>query len=98
MLRFISIFLGVLIALFAFEVSAFGGRYVVEPFTNGLAVLSTWIIMLFDDNVLPGSVELDVVPLVPPVPVAGLDRAGCGDRVVAVAALGVPSESGAARR
>lgn len=51
MLRFVLIFLGVLGGLFAFEVSTIGGLYVVEPFTNALAKLSTWIIMLFDDDV-----------------------------------------------
>lgn len=51
MLRFFLIFMGVLVALFAFEVSHFGEAYFVIPFTDGLAKISAWIIMLFDDQV-----------------------------------------------
>jgi exosortase H (IPTLxxWG-CTERM-specific) len=51
MLRFFLIFLGVLAALFAFEISYVGETYFVNPFTDGLAKLSAWIIMLFDDQV-----------------------------------------------
>jgi exosortase H (IPTLxxWG-CTERM-specific) len=51
MLRFFLIFMGVLVALFAFEISHVGETYFVIPFTDGLAKVSAWIIMLFDDQV-----------------------------------------------
>ncbi len=52
MLRFFLIFMGVLIALFGFEISAFGEKWFVVPFTDLLARVSSWIILLFDDQVI----------------------------------------------
>jgi exosortase H (IPTLxxWG-CTERM-specific) len=51
MLRFFLIFLGVLAALFAFEISHVGETWFVFPFTDGLAQFSAWLIKLFDSNV-----------------------------------------------
>lgn len=51
MLRFFLVFMVVLAALFAFEISTFGETHFVIPFTDGLAQLSAWIIKLFDDDV-----------------------------------------------
>jgi exosortase H (IPTLxxWG-CTERM-specific) len=52
MLRFLIIFMVVCLGLFAFEVSVPGEKWVVNPFTSVLASFSTWLITLFDDNVL----------------------------------------------
>lgn len=52
MLRFLSIFSFVCLGLFLFEVSKPGETWVVIPFTNVLASFSTWLITLFDDNVV----------------------------------------------
>ena len=52
MLRFLIIFSVVCLGLFAFEVSVPGEKWVVVPFTNALAAFSTWLITLFDADVL----------------------------------------------
>lgn len=51
MVRFFLVFLGVLAALFAFEVSKFGETHFVVPFTDALAQISAWLIKLFDSDV-----------------------------------------------
>lgn len=51
MVRFFFVFLGVLSALFWFEISKFGETHFVIPFTDGLAQVSSWIIKLFDSDV-----------------------------------------------
>jgi len=51
MVRFFFVFLGVLSALFWFEISKFGETHFVIPFTDALAQVSAWIIKLFDSDV-----------------------------------------------
>ena len=51
MVRFFLVFMGVLSALFWFEISKFGETHFVLPFTDLLAQLSAWIIKLFDSDV-----------------------------------------------
>ena len=51
MVRFFLVFVGVLAALFAFEVSKFGETHFVVPFTDALAQISAWLIKLFDSEV-----------------------------------------------
>jgi len=51
MIRFFLVFLGVLAALFTFEISKFGETYFVLPFTDVLAQISAWLIKLFDSDV-----------------------------------------------
>ncbi|MEZ5443421.1 MAG: exosortase H [Lysobacterales bacterium] len=52
MLRFLLIFTVVCLGLFAFEVSKPGETWVVTPFTDVLASFSTWLIKLFDEDVV----------------------------------------------
>ena len=52
MVRFISIFLLVLMVLFGLEMLEPVHVRVVEPFTGYIAALSAWLIMPFDDSVM----------------------------------------------
>ena len=52
MFRFIAIFLGMLVALFAIELLQPVQRHVIVPFTGALAHVAVWIMQLFDGNVV----------------------------------------------
>jgi exosortase H (IPTLxxWG-CTERM-specific) len=51
MLRFSILFLVLLFVLFTLEVLGPVEKYVIFPFTEGLATFSTWLILMFDDSV-----------------------------------------------
>lgn len=52
MFRFLILFFVICMVLFGIEVSNWGGKWIVEPFTGVLAAVSVWLITLFDDNVI----------------------------------------------
>lgn len=52
MLRFFVLFLVLLATLFALELTPWAQTYLVVPWTNTLARISTWIVTLFDPNVI----------------------------------------------
>ena len=52
MARFLLLFVGVLVGLFAIEMLKPVQEAVIQPFTGLLAALSTAIILPFDDTVL----------------------------------------------
>ena len=52
MVRFFVLFLVLLAALFALELTPWAQQYLVVPWTNALAAISTSIVTLFDSNVI----------------------------------------------
>src|SRR4051812_35298473 len=54
MARFLAIFVGVIVALLAAELTPPVQRLVVLPWTHALATGSAWIITLFDHDILAG--------------------------------------------
>ncbi len=52
MARFFTGFVILLAVLFAAELTPWGQAYVTVPWTNALASISTWIVTLFDGNVV----------------------------------------------
>ena len=51
MIRFFVVFLVLLLGLFTVEVLQPVQQHVINPFTAGLAKLSSWLVLLFDSNV-----------------------------------------------
>ena len=58
MIRFFSIFVALLVALFAFRISKWGHDWVTEPFTALLANASAFLIKLWDKGVVSHGVEI----------------------------------------
>ncbi len=52
MVRFFVLFLVLLAVLFALELTPWAQAYVVVPWTNALAAISTFIVTIFDPNVI----------------------------------------------
>lgn len=52
MLRFFVLFLVIQAALFAFELTPWAQVHLVEPWTATLAAISTWLVTVFDPNVM----------------------------------------------
>jgi exosortase H (IPTLxxWG-CTERM-specific) len=52
MLRFFLLFVVLLAVLFGLELTPFVQDWFVTPWTNALAAISTWIVTLFDGNVV----------------------------------------------
>ena len=52
MIRFIVVFLGLLVALFAIELLQPVQQHVIIPFTGSLAHVAVWIMQLFDGSVV----------------------------------------------
>jgi exosortase H (IPTLxxWG-CTERM-specific) len=52
MLRFFLLFLALLAVLFGLELTPWAQNYLVLPWTSALASISTWIVTLFDGNVV----------------------------------------------
>lgn len=51
MIRFVLLFLALLVGLFTLSLLPWGQRWFVEPFTAGLASVCTWLVALFDAQV-----------------------------------------------
>lgn len=52
MLRFFILFIVIQAALFAFELTPWAQAHLVEPWTATLAAISTWLVTVFDPNVM----------------------------------------------
>jgi exosortase H (IPTLxxWG-CTERM-specific) len=52
--RFLAVFVAVVLALLAAELTPPGQRYVVVPWTQALATSSAWLITLFDQDIIAG--------------------------------------------
>ena len=52
MLRFFIVFVALQALLFGLELTPWAQRWFVEPWTNTLAAISTWLVTVFDANVV----------------------------------------------
>jgi exosortase H (IPTLxxWG-CTERM-specific) len=52
MLRFFVLFVAIQALLFGLELTPWAQEHFVEPWTNALAAISTWLVTVFDPNVM----------------------------------------------
>ena len=62
MLRFLLLFLTILVALFLLELTQPVERHVILPFTSGIAKICAWLVAAFDPGVIAIGNELHVAP------------------------------------
>lgn len=58
MLRFALTFLALLLVLFTLNLLGPVERYVIDPFTSGLASVCTWLVAMFDGDVIAQGKEI----------------------------------------